>query len=413
MHIQKSTFVLFITLLGYTHSLLAQNKSTKYIGHSSAIPIAQTSYKTDATTGLLDSTYGWGWDENTKKWSLYFRALPKYNADGTMNTMTEQYTFGAGSGWINSTLNTYTYNMNKDILTQVTQNWDNGTNAWVNYYRYTSTYDNHHNVLTYMTESWDVSNNEWLKRMLLTKNYGSVILMNEVNQTWDTTAKKWVDGSITSYTYNSPAGMDSMLITYWDPIRNIWENSFLETFTYDANQLRTGVVGRLWRTSTSSWDNYWQMSFTYDANKNLLDQTNQDWMPSTSSWRNAWQEISSYDASNNRTGHLYRDWDINVNNWVNSDSSYSYYSKANNGVILPRKTVSAVNIYPNPASAAVTLSTNLQQTEVLCIYDVLGKVVYTGNIKPGQSEQTLDISAFNKGMYIIKMGEQSEKLIVK
>lgn len=71
------------------------------------------------------------------------------------------------------------------------------------------------------------------------------------------------------------------------------------------------------------------------------------------------------------------------------------------------------NVYPNPASEYVRVSSN-NNIDELSIFSVDGKMVYSQYV--GQQETAIDLSGFNNGVYIVRMisnGEVVVKRIVK
>lgn len=68
-----------------------------------------------------------------------------------------------------------------------------------------------------------------------------------------------------------------------------------------------------------------------------------------------------------------------------------------------------VKLFPNPASSVVTLS-NLTVGDKLTMLDMTGKVVLNLNVQ--NSTQTIDVSAFRSGVYVIKGKTFSRRLVI-
>lgn len=79
------------------------------------------------------------------------------------------------------------------------------------------------------------------------------------------------------------------------------------------------------------------------------------------------------------------------------------------------------NIYPNPATETVTINFAMSRNEtvVLSVYDMMGKLVdtFTNKSMAGANQVTLDVSSLNSGIYFVNatVGEQqiSRKLVVE
>ncbi len=120
------------------------------------------------------------------------------------------------------------------------------------------------------------------------------------------------------------------------------------------------------------------------------------------------------------SGYKFINWTEN-GNIVCLDSTYTFIVVENRNLIANFSLIQGINekfnqnninIYPNPATN--TLSLNLSQLQKLqnitvSIYDIQGKQLLFKNITEKQSE--IDISAFAKGIYIIKV--QSDKEILQ
>lgn len=74
-------------------------------------------------------------------------------------------------------------------------------------------------------------------------------------------------------------------------------------------------------------------------------------------------------------------------------------------------------LYPNPANESVTVGFVVQndQTTPLKVVDITGKTIFENMYKTptGKNEIILDVSNFSKGIYLVKLGDKTKKLIVK
>ena len=73
-----------------------------------------------------------------------------------------------------------------------------------------------------------------------------------------------------------------------------------------------------------------------------------------------------------------------------------------------------VTIYPNPATDVVniTLVPNLN-AESLQVIDFTGKTVFTMPVSPSKSEYQINVSNYSKGVYLIRVGSITHKMLVK
>ena len=68
---------------------------------------------------------------------------------------------------------------------------------------------------------------------------------------------------------------------------------------------------------------------------------------------------------------------------------------------------SEIKIMPNPANDSFRVS-NLDKDEDMTIYSMTGQIVMDGIVS---NDQTIDISALANGLYLVKIGSQTTKLM--
>lgn len=69
-----------------------------------------------------------------------------------------------------------------------------------------------------------------------------------------------------------------------------------------------------------------------------------------------------------------------------------------------------LKVYPNPASGRVTVMTLCGERQTLNVYTIDGRLVMQ---MPVEMEATLDVSNWQRGVYILRVGSRTEKLIVQ
>ena len=79
-------------------------------------------------------------------------------------------------------------------------------------------------------------------------------------------------------------------------------------------------------------------------------------------------------------------------------------------IIKTNDKTNQVSIIPNPASNNLTIETNINTKQNIEIFNIVGQSIYTSNIN---SKATVDVSAFAKGVYIIKLTRGKETIVKK
>ena len=98
-----------------------------------------------------------------------------------------------------------------------------------------------------------------------------------------------------------------------------------------------------------------------------------------------------------------------LTSWINAriaylDAQYGY-SNTDEGIML---TALKLNVSPNPVSDLLIIS-NLVRGEVVSIYDQQGRVLHQQ--RADMDAMAIDFADYASGLYIVKAGNRSEKVI--
>ena len=76
--------------------------------------------------------------------------------------------------------------------------------------------------------------------------------------------------------------------------------------------------------------------------------------------------------------------------------------------------VSSMNLFPNPANEVVNINFSaLNNDTPIIIYDMTGHVVFSRNLDAGSTNCKVDLSSFDGGIYIVRIGGNVSKLVVR
>lgn len=70
-------------------------------------------------------------------------------------------------------------------------------------------------------------------------------------------------------------------------------------------------------------------------------------------------------------------------------------------------------IYPNPTNNIINIQHTTSQKEELVLYNILGEIIYKDKWYVGQSERSIDVGNFAKGVYIVRIGDAVHKVAVE
>lgn len=141
----------------------------------------------------------------------------------------------------------------------------------------------------------------------------------------------------------------------------------------------------------------------------------------TDMWEQAYMLANEF----NSPYHYTEEYKLDLNPWVGKDIKIAFvkngtYQMAMDDIrVLSSGTdnvddvvlSSEVEIYPNPANDFVTIKTHNNIGDLITISDISGRTLITEEVTAGDIQ--INIADLAKGLYIIKVGDKSEKLIIR
>lgn len=117
-------------------------------------------------------------------------------------------------------------------------------------------------------------------------------------------------------------------------------------------------------------------------------------------------------AGSNKTIATDKGWSVE-----RYDQGWIYLSGNGGGCttgISQEEAAKFISVFPNPATDVVniTLVPNLN-AESLQVIDFTGKTVFTMPVSPSKSEYQINVSNYSKGVYLIRVGSITHKMLVK
>jgi hypothetical protein len=354
------------------------------------------------------------WLSNT--WQNSRRITNTYNANGYLiKSLTEQW---LGGIWQNSILDIYTNNSNGNPTEILDETWKIAASTWDTSSRNTYTYNQDNKMLTDLLQLWQ--NNKWVNNFLTTNTYDfNNCLINELAQAWNINNNKWVNLYQRIYTNNSNCSPETIILQTWDDTENVWQNNSRSTYLYvtgctlpltlidfTATKNKNGTVSLNWQTANEVNTSH----FTLQRSLNAINFNN---LTSISAKQNS--AANKYDFTDDiakiKSGTLYYRLQM-----VDKDGKFTT-SKIVSVIVENNKV--EFSIEPNPATSYFIIKSNtlLNETNALItIIDFSGKVVVKQNVNLNIS-QKINISVLPKGVYIIDIkttdNQIKQKLIIQ
>jgi hypothetical protein len=294
-------------------------------------------------SNLLTSRASLYW--NGSSWDTSFIETFTYNLQNQQ--LTDQYYYYNGGVIAGGYLSTNTYNGNNQFITSVSQEYSNGT--WVNSFKASLSYDGNGVPNKYIGYEWNGSNNTW----------------------------KWTD-SVINITFQYWGGNldDSRIettLTIDTTGKEVMDSTFYDTQNNQIKYIEYLHQGGNWVFLSKQTDDY-----VYDGNNNITQQIEMFYQEGTTT-----PTIANSGSK-----------------WVYSD--FGSYTVSSTGIISYTNDKNVI-VAPNPNNGTFRLSGELDSASKIEVYDILGtRLVSTGSMELGNlKEITLPNAA--KGIYFVKI----------
>lgn len=184
----------------YTFTYNSSNKAlttiTEYWVNGKWVNQSKQSNTYDGS-GHLTLSVTEAWDTLSGTWENGNKTSYTNNGDGTVQQSISQIWDKTSGTWIYPQKITYTYNSSGKALTTLYENWTSG--AWVIYSKQTSTYDGSGFLISVLSQFW---NSSWINSSLNTyTNNVDGTVQQHIMQTWDINSSSWKNLQRATYTY--------------------------------------------------------------------------------------------------------------------------------------------------------------------------------------------------------------------
>ncbi len=95
------------------------------------------------------------------------------------------------------------------------------------------------------------------------------------------------------------------------------------------------------------------------------------------------------------------------------DSAFNVYGAGIGNQAYNNTYNNGFKVFPNPTTNMLTIQYSSSHKNELHIYNTLGEIIYKENWFANQTQKSIDISTLPKGIYIIKIGDGVQKIVIE
>lgn len=323
---------------------------------------------------------------NPASYSYSKKESRNYNGNNQVTAITSKRWNIYINDWFNSRRYQYTYDTAGNSTLLLQENYDSTAAAWKSYERYIYIYHGDNLVDTTLDEYW-VSNSWKSYRRYINTYDANGNKITELAENYNNGTMAWDKNYKTEYTYDANNRVLTKTNSNWNAGTSSWDPDSRETNTYNAAGKRTSYITEDWNTGTSSWQGEYKYTYTYNGNNWLTNFERQNWNTNLLVWGNSIRTAYTYDNAGYQTYYLSESWNTNTLAWENSYEQFYYYEASISGIEGLEK--ERLMVFPNPTNSPVVF-VNADKNIAYEVYDMQGRLITQGKLQPGTNSVILN-----------------------
>jgi hypothetical protein len=302
------------------------------------------------------------------------------------------------SSWGNSTQINYINGDNGNVEQQTLQYWESSLAEWVNFQRTTLTYNSSNVPSIIIIEGY--LNDEWVNSQKQTNAYDvNVYLISQINETWNILSSSWENSYRFNYINNDNGTIDQRIYQIWDMEGFDWINSIRANYTYNSSGDPLTILGESF--INNDWVNTSKQTNTYDENGYFVNGTAEIWSIPTDSWENSAQINYTNDESGLIQQTVFQLWNSPDLAWDNFQrANFTYQSTTDIGELTVH--TDAILVYPNPTNGKINFSIQANAH----VANTSGQIVLNEN-----NVNTLDLTNQPAGIYFVTLFDDTSRML--
>lgn len=354
-------------------------------------------------------TNGYYWNVTTGNWEFTRRALVTY--DGLLQTRIWETRTTEADPWVNGSKVVTEFNDQRYVLYQEVWAWELVNSNWVSTTKAFWNYNLSGMQTFYDYYLWDIAQGNWIRTRTFSRAYNEQnLLLSSQEFQWNTSGVLTLKSRY-ERGYNND-GLQNLSVNYYGPAGDTtWIQKRTQVYIPISNiVLLSKTETRV--TNDSEWITQNLSTFEFDnyGNRTLyIDFSN--WSSDFNTWYSGFKEVSTFSPDGSRfiyTKGVYWNYINSIWSSYNYQSQIYYYSTLNptSDNTIFANTKNALQLYPNPASGVVNIST--EKPSVVEVFSLTGQIITQFYC---ENTHILDVSSYPSGVYIVKVGTKAQRFI--
>jgi hypothetical protein len=405
------------------------------------------------STLQIDSSYTFHWDSIGQNWKIYAKIVNHCDVQGNKkekliqimndnhqweNYLKTNYSFSTidtvevemiwvNGDWENSTQKTLTYDTNHNNISSTNKVWnpssaewiigniqiirtfDNNKNEltsttemWTNGIRFTSsritkTYENNNKPKSSLREDWTFFTGVWQKKDSISYSYD--LTHSESRETkYIRNGSTWLNDTYTEYFYNGAGLPQGVLMKKWDGSSWINDSQFVDMVWGNGMEMPLSYKMQDW--INNAWVDKNRVSNSFNAFNNETGTLSENW--TGSSWVNYVKSIYRYNSNNQLIGESSKIWNSDGSKMVYGDSTAYFIQTVISGLKKALDNDNQLTVYQTKNTDELILNNTSSDINSIALFSTSGQKVYE-RFNINQPSYNLNISKFNKGIYILSV----------
>jgi hypothetical protein len=241
-----------------------------------------------------------------------------------------------------------------------------------------------------------------------TTSYNGLQSVADTVRFYDLPTSTWTDGALIQYTRNGFGAVTQKIYNSWDAgianyyplIRDIYTITGISMVTFQSQEQKS--------SPSSSWVFKTKAFQSYDfVNNVLLERKDLYFDAVNNSWDTTKRTVYTYNGSIDLVAKDIYYFDIDSQKYTARDREENHCAQINVGITEISET-NHFTVYPNPVSSSSITINSVEKADYALI-DLTGKLLQSGALNEG--ENRIDINLISAGVYFVKVGNKSKKII--